>query len=137
MPAVQFISSLHSVRLPSLSQMLHSSFSHFPSDILSPLRPVSTNTFASVLFSLSAFFPPCCILLILFTLFLNGLSVEGGEEIESTREHGREREREKERTFMANTEPALIIYPDLQSQANHSRSKESKKETAAVGLQGF
>ncbi len=48
-----------------------------------------------------------------------------------------EREREKERTFMANTEPALIIYPDLQSQANHSRSKESKKETAAVGLQGF
>ena len=82
--------------------MFHPSFSFFPPDSLCQFLSIITNhirlcyfpQFAPSLHAAVASFP---------VLFLNGQSVEGGEEIENTRERKmeREREREREKAFMA------------------------------------
>ena len=104
----------------SLFLMLHSSF--FPISLLTSfLRFCPSPQTASV----SVLFFPFCLflvllrrLLILFTLFLNGLSVEGGEEVENTREREMERKR-GERAFTAKYRAGLnnLLWPGAISQS--------------------
>lgn len=97
----------------------------------SSLFPYCNNFSISVLFCLCVIFPfllfpllQC--LLILFTVFLNGLSVEGEGEGE---------ERKSIYDWVQCTLHALIIYSDLQPQANHScRDKRGKREREAATL---
>lgn len=83
-----------------------------------------------MLFSLSAFPPKLHCLLILFSLFLNGLSVEGGQEVENTRE----REMEREGEFMAKYRAGLnnLVWPAATSQSQPIPPIETRERERQV-----